>query len=260
MPDPLRPLRRLTDSRIITRAAAHLMVVGLVAVAVVVGVSQAQVTAAGQPGASELFGLVSTARAGGADPAPSRGVSFELSPQPLDEPEFVTRGAPAALPSESPKPTPAPVDPNATPLPAPVTAAIGATERSGQAVATVAAASNGALAWPVPGGIITQYFSAGHLAVDVANSAGSTVVAAEAGVVTWAGWRNNGGGLVISIDHGNGMVTLYNHLGSIWVGVGQSVARGQAIAGVGCTGICTGPHVHFEVIVNGAIQNPLRYL
>jgi murein DD-endopeptidase MepM/ murein hydrolase activator NlpD len=84
-------------------------------------------------------------------------------------------------------------------------------------------------------------------------------VAAQGGTVTWAGWRNNGGGYVISIDHGNGMRTVYNHLDSIWVSAGQYVGAGQGIGGVGCTGICTGPHVHFEVIVNGVIDNPLRY-
>jgi murein DD-endopeptidase MepM/ murein hydrolase activator NlpD len=56
------------------------------------------------------------------------------------------------------------------------------------------------------------------------------------------------------------MTTVYNHLGSIWVSPGQAVARGQGIGGVGCTGICTGPHVHFEVIVGGYKVNPLRYL
>ena len=65
---------------------------------------------------------------------------------------------------------------------------------------------------------------------------------------------------MIAIDHGNGMITVYNHLGSIWVSPGQYVAAGQGIGGVGCTGMCTGPHVHFEVIVNGVIDNPLRYL
>ena len=74
--------------------------------------------------------------------------------------------------------------------------------------------------------------------------------------MTSAGWRNNGGGNVIAIDHGNGMQTVYNHLGSIWVSSGAYVAAGQGIGGVGCTGMCTGPHVHFEVIVNGVIDNP----
>ena len=78
--------------------------------------------------------------------------------------------------------------------------------------------------------------------------------------MTWAGWKNNGGGLVVSINHGNGIVTVYNHLGSIAVKVGAAVAAGQTIAAVGCTGDCTGPHVHFEVIVGGVIVNPLRYL
>ena len=74
-------------------------------------------------------------------------------------------------------------------------------------------------------------------------------MASDGGVVTWAGWRNNGGGLVVAIDHGNGIHTVYNHLGTIFVGPGQAVGKGQAIAAVGCTGLCTGPHVHFEVIV-----------
>ena len=122
------------------------------------------------------------------------------------------------------------------------------------------AAFGGALAWPVPGGTISQYFHAGHLALDIAAPYGSRVNAADGGTVTWAGWKNNGGGLVVTIDHGNGIVTVYNHLGSIWVSPGTVVARGAGIAGVGCTGMCTGPHVHFEVIVNGVITNPLRYL
>jgi murein DD-endopeptidase MepM/ murein hydrolase activator NlpD len=121
-------------------------------------------------------------------------------------------------------------------------------------------ASSAALLWPVPGGTISQYFHAGHLALDIAAPYGSQIVAAQGGTVTWAGWRNNGGGYVISIDHGNGMVTVYNHLGSIWVSPGQWVNAGQGIGGIGCTGICTGPHTHFEVIVNGIIDNPLRYL
>jgi murein DD-endopeptidase MepM/ murein hydrolase activator NlpD len=85
------------------------------------------------------------------------------------------------------------------------------------------------------------------------------VVAAQSGIVTWSGWRNNGGGNVVAIDHGNGMQTVYNHLGDLWVSSGAYVAAGQGIGAVGCTGICTGPHVHFEVIVNGIIDNPQRY-
>jgi murein DD-endopeptidase MepM/ murein hydrolase activator NlpD len=119
---------------------------------------------------------------------------------------------------------------------------------------------SGVLAWPLANYTITTYFSSAHLAIDLAAPYGTTVMAADAGVVTWAGWRNNGGGLVVAIDHGNGITTLYNHLGTISVGPGQAVAKGQPIASVGCTGWCTGPHVHFEVVVGGVLVNPLRYL
>jgi murein DD-endopeptidase MepM/ murein hydrolase activator NlpD len=247
----------LTQSRLLTRVLAHLTVVGLVASAAVFGISQAST----RTGADGLFGFISTARAGAHQPAPLQASTFTLVPQPDAGPDFTARGGTAPLPD--PLPTPVPVDPQATPLPGPNRSFVAPpTVRSGgPAVAVAPAAPTGvALAWPVPGGSVSQYFHAGHLAIDVAAPGGSTVVAAEAGVVTSAGWRNNGGGLVISIDHGNGMQTLYNHLGAVWVGAGQAVARGQAIAPVGCTGLCTGPHVHFEVIVNGVIQNPLRYL
>ena len=112
----------------------------------------------------------------------------------------------------------------------------------------------------MPAGSVSQFYHAGHLALDIAAPYGSTVVAGQGGVVTSAGWRNNGGGYVIAIDHGNGMITVYNHLSSIWVSPGQFVSIGQGIGAIGCTGICTGPHLHFEVIVNGVIDNPLRHL
>jgi len=119
---------------------------------------------------------------------------------------------------------------------------------------------DGSLLWPVPGGYVSQYFWSGHQAIDIAHAYGGAVVAADTGTVLSAGWRTNGGGLVITIQHSDGRVTGYNHLGSISVSVGQGVVRGQRIATVGCTGICTGPHVHFQVIVNGVVVNPLRYL
>ena len=117
----------------------------------------------------------------------------------------------------------------------------------------------GALVWPVPAGSISQYYHAGHLALDIAAPYGSQIVAAQGGTVTWAGWRNNGGGYVISINHGNGMTTVYNHLGSIWVSPASTSAPGRGSAASAAPALCTGPHVHFEVIVNGVIDNPLRY-
>ncbi|MGH2429528.1 MAG: M23 family metallopeptidase [Candidatus Limnocylindria bacterium] len=187
-------------------------------------------------------------------------MTLEIEPEPAAPPELAARGGPGRVAFiGEPKPTPVPIDPNQTPLPGPVANAVG--QASGPATAPAAApVGSGALAWPVPAGSISQYFHAGHLAVDIAAPYGSQVVAAQAGVVTSAGWRNNGGGIVVSIDHGNGIVTSYNHLGAPWVSAGQAVSAGQGIGSVGCTGICTGPHVHFAVVVNGVTQNPLRYM
>jgi murein DD-endopeptidase MepM/ murein hydrolase activator NlpD len=262
LPDPQRPRRRLTDTRLLTRAVAHLIVIGMVVSAVAVGIAQA----AGQTGTERngLFDFVSTARGADEAAATPRTLAFNLAPDAVASGPTIDRGAPAQTgpQTEPPLPTPVAVDPNATPLPGPqIGAVVGQSTRgSGSAATAPIAPSGGPLAWPVPGGSVSQYFSSAHLAIDIAASYGTQVVAAQAGTVVSAGWRNNGGGWVIQIDHGNGMTTLYNHLGSIWVTAGQAVAKGEGIAGVGCSGLCTGPHVHFEVIVGGVISNPMRYL
>jgi murein DD-endopeptidase MepM/ murein hydrolase activator NlpD len=247
---------------------AHLSVVSLVIAASVAGFSQAQGTGAdGEHFAGSAF-LVTTVRGVTADTAPLEASYFDTR-DAVGADEFVPiqfdRGTRAVVPNEpTPLATPVPIDPDATPLAAPTTVTnnVGSTTVSTPTGTTtrVAPPSSAVLVWPVVGGTISQYFHAGHLALDIAAPYGNSVLAAQAGTVTSAGWRNNGGGNVISIDHGNGMITVYNHLGSIWVSPGQYVNAGQGIGGVGCTGICTGPHVHFEVIVNGVIDNPLRYL
>ena len=231
----------------------------LVAVASFAGVS----AAGAQPSTDGVgfLNLVSSVRGAGDQALPNVSSSFGVLP--ADEAAFLNRGAPAVVPHLGPMPTPVPVDPNATPLAAPGggsaagTGGVTATAPTARGVAPAPAV--GSLVWPVPAGSISQFFHAGHLAVDIAADYGSQVLAAQDGVVVSAGWRSNGGGYVIEIDHGNGMQTVYNHLGSIWVTTGQAVFAGQGIAGVGCTGLCTGPHVHFVVIVNGVIDNPQRY-
>ena len=85
------------------------------------------------------------------------------------------------------------------------------------------------------------------------------MLAANSGTVIKAGW-NNSYGNVIMIDHGGGIVTLYAHNSKLLVTTGDVIARGQVIALVGSTGNSTGPHIHFEVRVNGEYQNPRNWL
>ena len=98
-----------------------------------------------------------------------------------------------------------------------------------------------------------------HPGVDLAAPYGSPVYATGTGVVVYSGWKN-GYGNFVEIDHGNGYVTRYGHSSRLMVSVGTHVNKNQEIALVGCTGRCTGPHVHYEVLLNGKRQNPSTYL
>jgi murein DD-endopeptidase MepM/ murein hydrolase activator NlpD len=98
-----------------------------------------------------------------------------------------------------------------------------------------------------------------HKGIDFAASAGATVLAVAAGVVTWSGARD-GFGVLVEVAHGNGLVTRYGHNSRALVNVGDTVQRGQAIAVVGSTGRSTGPHVHFEVLKNSIAINPMNYI
>ncbi|RME71970.1 MAG: LysM peptidoglycan-binding domain-containing protein [Chloroflexi bacterium] len=115
------------------------------------------------------------------------------------------------------------------------------------------------LAWPVAG-VVTQPFGPDHPALDIGAPYGSTVYAAAEGKVIRAGWLPTGYGYSIIIDHGDGLQTWYNHLKGTLIGVGSYVSRGDPIAEVGSTGHSTGPHVHFEVRVNGERVDPRDYL
>ena len=98
-----------------------------------------------------------------------------------------------------------------------------------------------------------------HTGVDIGAAGGTNILAANSGKVIKAGW-NNSYGYMVMIDHGGGIVTLYAHSSKLLVKTGDVVARGQAIALIGSTGQSTGNHLHFEVRVNGAYQNPLNYI
>lgn len=115
--------------------------------------------------------------------------------------------------------------------------------------------------WPTSVRRITQYFGWRHTGLDVAGPVGTPIYASKAGKVTRSqcGW-NGGYGCYIIIDHGGGVQTLYAHNSQHYVSVGQQVSQGQTIAAMGSTGRSTGPHIHYEVRVNGRRQNPLRYI
>lgn len=119
--------------------------------------------------------------------------------------------------------------------------------------------ASGQFVWPTSG-TITQYFSWYHPGIDIANSAMPLDIAADSGTVVYAGWDNTGYGQMVLIDHGNGFRTRYAHLSQIMVISGQTVARGAAVGRMGSTGHSTGPHTHFEIMLNGVHVNPLNYL
>ncbi len=136
---------------------------------------------------------------------------------------------------------------------------------------TVSAGGTRSFVWPFPGHtVITSTYgyreSTGttHTGVDIDGyqSAGSPIVAADGGTVIMAEY-SGGYGNCIMIDHGNGLVTLYGHLNSMYVSVGSTVSQGQTIGGVGNTGTtygADGVHLHFEVRVNGSTVDPMNYI
>ena len=127
----------------------------------------------------------------------------------------------------------------------------------------------GGLVSPIPGAPIVSGFGNRvhpvygtvrmHTGVDLGASTGTAIRAAGSGVVVTAA-SMGGYGMATVIDHGGSLATLYGHQSSIGVSEGQEVTQGQVIGRVGCTGTCTGPHLHFEVRVNGSPVNPMGYL
>ena len=101
--------------------------------------------------------------------------------------------------------------------------------------------------------------SGAHTGLDIASSAGSPIKAARSGTVSFAGWKGSYGNLLV-ISHGNGVQTYYGHCSKLYVSSGQSVSQGQTVAAVGSTGNSTGPHLHFEIRVNGVAYNPQNYV
>jgi murein DD-endopeptidase MepM/ murein hydrolase activator NlpD len=154
---------------------------------------------------------------------------------------IVPDGAPAAAPAPKSRPAPQYL-------------------AQGSSSPTFSAPGGGRFIWPTNGSL-TQYFSWYHPGLDIANNAAPVMVASDGGTVVVAGWPDNFGfGNRVVVDHGNGYRTTYAHMSNIYVNVGQTVSRGQAIGQMGSTGRSTGTHCHFEIRYNGIAVNPLAIL
>jgi murein DD-endopeptidase MepM/ murein hydrolase activator NlpD len=142
-------------------------------------------------------------------------------------------------------------------------AALGATIQAAQASgATDTSPSAAGFIWPVSGPVTSGFgmrWGRMHEGIDIGAASGTPIHAAAAGSVIYAGWMSGYGNLVV-IDHHNTLATAYAHQSALGTSVGAAVAQGQVIGYVGCTGHCFGPHLHFEVRVNGVPVDPLRYL
>jgi murein DD-endopeptidase MepM/ murein hydrolase activator NlpD len=147
-----------------------------------------------------------------------------------------------------------------------VSAALAAQIQAAQAASSYSPPSSAPSAsgfiWPVSGPVTSPFgmrWGRMHTGIDIGVPYGTPIHAAASGQVIYAGWMDGYGNLVF-IDHGRGISTGYAHQSSIAVSNGQSVTQGQLIGYVGCTGHCFGPHLHFEVRVNGTPVDPLGYL
>jgi murein DD-endopeptidase MepM/ murein hydrolase activator NlpD len=127
---------------------------------------------------------------------------------------------------------------------------------------TVMGLSSQGFIWPLNAPITSPFgprWGSFHPGIDLGGYTGEPFVAAKGGRVIYASWMD-GYGNATMIDVGGGIVTLYGHQSRLGVRVGENVNQGQVIGYVGCTGYCTGPHLHFEVRANGTAVDPMRYL
>lgn len=131
------------------------------------------------------------------------------------------------------------------------------------ATANVAAAQGGI--WPTTARYVTSYYGeyrnigGPHSGIDIAGRSGDPIYAYKSGLVIFSGW-SNGYGYLVKIDHGNGVITYYAHCSKLLVTAGDTVEMGQIISKEGSTGYSTGPHLHFEIRINGKTVNPYGYI
>ena len=207
------------------------------------------------PGAD---GLIYTVKLGDtiSDIADFYGIDVEsilsFTPNSLSSADNITEGLLLVLPGAVPPPPP----------PAPAVVA-----NPAQAPSSPGQVSASGFIWPWPGPI-TSYFGEPrgggfyHDAIDIDGYGryGAPVVAAASGTVVVSSWLDWGLGYHVIIRHADGSETVYAHFSNIYVSVGQVVSQGETIGAIGCTGYCTGSHLHFEIHIGGVAVNPLTYL
>lgn len=118
----------------------------------------------------------------------------------------------------------------------------------------------GSFIFPVNSRNYTQYYWVGHPGLDIAVGEGTAVYASDTGTVTYAGWNIYGYGNLVVVNHGNGYETFYAHLSSYNVVPGQVVSQGQVVGASGNTGNSSGPHLHFEIRINGNRDDPCWHI
>jgi murein DD-endopeptidase MepM/ murein hydrolase activator NlpD len=185
------------------------------------------------------------------DPAPTPGPTPEPTATPVP-------GEPTPEPTATPAPGEPTPEPTAAPTPAP----------TAPPAPTPAPGGNPGFIWPCGGAVVSGFGNRVHpvlgtvrfhSGIDINCANATPAGAAAGGVVIGAGW-NGGYGNAVIIDHGGGFSTLYGHLSQIDVSVGSTVSAGQQIGLIGSTGLSTGPHLHFEVRINGGAVDPMGYL
>ena len=149
--------------------------------------------------------------------------------------------------------------------PTPPAAPVATIPASGGAAAkaTTPKASASGFIWPISGVVTSEFgprWGGFHPGIDIAGPNGGAIAAAMSGSVIYAQWNDGGYGNMTIIDHGGGYATAYAHQSKLGVSVGQHVTQGQVIGYEGSTGFSTGPHLHFEIRVDGSAQNPRNFL
>lgn len=208
--------------------------------------------------------------------ATSPDAIISYAPNGLASPDLITEGMVLLLPGGVPPPPPAPVaepelqpaaepaqDPVAVPDPGfAVPAAAGPPIIESEPIVTDPGIYVSYI-WPLNGTFWSGYgprWGSFHKGIDIGAAYGTPIVAAAAGQVILSTYRDNGYGMYVIVRHADGSETLYAHMSQLYVSVGQYVNQGDSLGAVGCTGWCSGDHVHFEVWIGGATYDPLNYL